>query len=104
MLLMLGHLIVDGFLATKNCFITVPEMRFKKLRRNMAASRGLDSTYPRPGLGQASVSFGALRMPTNLLHHDPQNRTQKSGKNIAAIKRPRLYEQQLGTRREKNIC
>ena len=38
--------------------------------------------HPRPGLGQASVSLGAPRMPTNLLHHDPQNRTQKSGKNI----------------------
>ena len=26
---------------------------------------------PRPGLGQASVSLGAPRMPTNLLHHGP---------------------------------
>ena len=43
LLLMLGHLILDGFLAKKNCFITAPEMRFKKLRRNTAASRDLDS-------------------------------------------------------------
>ena len=48
--------------------------------------------HPRPGLGQASVSLGAPRMLTNLLHHDPQSRTQKSGKsgkNMAAIKGPR---------------
>ena len=41
---------------------------------------------PRPGLGQASVSFGAPRMPTNLLHQ-PLKQAQKSGQNMAAIKR-----------------
>ena len=34
----------------------------------------------------ASVRRGALRMPINLPHHEPQNRTQKSGLNVAAIK------------------
>ena len=44
---------------------------------------------PRPGLGQASVSLGAPRMPTNLLHHGPQNRAEKSAQNMAAIEGPR---------------
>ena len=42
-------------------------------------------------LGQASVSLGAPRMPTNLLHHGPQNRIQKTSRNMAARKGPRLY-------------
>ena len=46
---------------------------------------------PRPGLGQASVSLGAPRMPTNLLHHGPKNRAEKSAQNMAAIERPRQY-------------
>ena len=40
-------------------------------------------------------------MPTNLLHHGPQNRVKKSGKNMAAIKGPPLYAQDSGTQREK---
>ena len=32
---------------------------------------------PRPGLGQASVSLGAPRMPTNLLHHGPKTGPKK---------------------------
>ena len=44
---------------------------------------------PRRGLGQASVSLGAPRMPTNLLHHGPQNRAEKSAQNMAAIEGPR---------------
>ena len=42
-------------------------------------------------LGQASVSLGAPRMPTNLLHHGSQNRIQKTSRNMAARKGPRLY-------------
>ena len=42
-------------------------------------------------LGQASVSLGAPRMPTNVLHHGPQNRIQKTSRNMAARKGPRLY-------------
>jgi len=42
-------------------------------------------------LGQASVSLGASRMPPNLLHHGSQNRIQKTSKNVAARKGPRLY-------------
>ena len=42
-------------------------------------------------LGQASVSLGAPRMPTNLLHHGSQNRIQKTSRNMAARKEPRLY-------------
>ena len=52
-------------------------------------------------LGQASVSLGAPRMPTNLLHHGPQNRIQKTSRNMAARKGPRLYKKQSGTHREK---
>ena len=52
-------------------------------------------------LGQASVSLGAPRMPTNLLHHGPQNRIQKTRRNMAARKGPRLYKKQSGTQREK---
>ena len=33
--------------------------------------------HPRSGLGQASVSLGAPRMPTNLLHHDLQTEPKK---------------------------
>ena len=40
-------------------------------------------------------------MPTNLLHHGPQNRIQKSGENMAAIKGPRLFAQTSGTLRDK---
>ena len=47
---------------------------------------------PRPGLGQASVSLGAPRMPTNLLHHGPKNRAEKSAQNMAAIEIPRQYK------------
>ena len=42
-------------------------------------------------LGQASVSLGAPPMPTNLLHHGSQNRIQKTSRNMAARKGPRLY-------------
>ena len=52
-------------------------------------------------LGQASVSLGAPRMPTNLLHHGSQNRIQKTSRNMAARKGPRLYKKQTGTQREK---
>ena len=52
-------------------------------------------------LGQASVSLGAPRMPTNLLHHGSQNRIQKTSRNMAARKGPRLYKKQSGTQREK---
>ena len=52
-------------------------------------------------LGQASVSLGAPRMPTNLLHHGSQNRIQKTNRNMAARKGPRLYKKQSGTQREK---
>ena len=47
------------------------------------------------------MNRGAPRMLTKLLHHGPQNRIKKSGKNMVAIKGPRLYEKQLGTRKEK---
>ena len=30
-------------------------------------------------------------MPTNLLHHGPQNRAEKSAQNMAAIEGPRQY-------------
>ena len=33
-------------------------------------------------------------MPTNLLHHGPQNRIQKTSRNMAARKGPRLYLEQ----------
>ena len=48
--------------------------------------RGLASGRPRAGLG-------APRMPTNLLHHGPKNRAEKSAQNMAAIERPRQYEE-----------
>ena len=48
-------------------------------------------------LGQASVSLGAPRMPTNLLHHGSQNRIQKTSRNMAARKAPRLFKKQSGT-------
>ena len=51
--------------------------------------RAITFLRPRPGLGQASVSLGAPRMPTNLLHHGPKNRAEKSAQNMAAIERPR---------------
>ena len=41
-------------------------------------------------------------MPTNLLHHGSQNRIQKTSRNMAARKGPRLYKKQSGTQREKN--
>ena len=41
------------------------------------------------------------RMPTNLLHHGSQNRIQKTSRNMAARKGPRLYKKQSGTQREK---
>ena len=53
-------------------------------------------------LGQAWVSLGAPRMPTNLLHHGPQNRIQKTSRNMAARKGPRLYGKNLDTRRLQN--
>ena len=37
----------------------------------------------------------------NLLHHDPQNRVQKTTRNMAAIKGPPLYAQNSGTHRDK---
>ena len=40
-------------------------------------------------------------MPTNLLHHGSQNRIQKTSRNMAARKGPRLYKKQSGTQREK---
>ena len=40
-------------------------------------------------------------MPTSLLHHGSQNRIQKTSRNMAARKGPRLYKKQSGTQREK---
>ena len=40
-------------------------------------------------------------MPTNLLHHGSQNRIQKTSRNMAARKGPRLYKKESGTQREK---
>ena len=37
----------------------------------------------------------------SLLHHGPENRIQKTSRNMAAIKGPRLYKKQIGTHREK---
>ena len=34
------------------------------------------------------------RMPTNLLHHGSQNRIQKTSRNMAARKGPRLYDKE----------
>ena len=48
-----------------------PGNEVQKLTRNMYL------LHPRPGLGQASVSLGAPRMPTNLLHHDPKTGPKK---------------------------
>ena len=42
-----------------------------------------------------------LCLATNLLHHGPQNRIQKTSRNMAARKGPRLYKKQIGTHREK---
>ena len=55
------------------CFVLVP-LRFAS------------EAWPRAGLG-------APRMPTNLLHHGPKNRAEKSAQNMAAIERPRQYEE-----------
>ena len=33
-------------------------------------------------------------MPTNLLHHGPKNRAEKSAQNMAAIERPRQYDKE----------
>ena len=41
---------------------------------------------------------------SNLLHHGPQNKIQKTSRNREAIKGPRLYKQQVGTDREKKAC
>ena len=54
-------------------------------------------------LGQASVSLGAPRMPTSLPHHGSQNRIQKTSRNMAARKGPRLYKKQSGTRERKSM-
>ena len=40
-------------------------------------------------------------MPTNLLHHGSQNRIQKTSRNMAARKGPRLYKKESGTQRQK---
>ena len=53
---------------------------------------------PQEGQHQKTV---APRMPTNLLHHGSQNRIQKTSRNMAARKGPRLYKKQSGTQREK---
>ena len=44
---------------------------------------------PQEGQHQKTV---APRMPTNLLHHGSQNRIQKTSRNMAARKGPRLYK------------
>ena len=44
---------------------------------------------PQEGQHQKTV---APRMPTNLLHHGSQNRIQKTSRNMAARKGPRLYD------------
>ena len=52
-------------------------------------------------LEQASVSLGAPRTPTSLIHHGSQNGIQKTSRNMAARKGPRLYKKQSGTQRGK---
>ena len=47
------------------------------------------------------MSLYSPRVPTNLLHHGPQNKIQKTSRNMAARKGPRLYKKQIGTHREK---
>ena len=51
---------------------------------------------PQEGQHQKTV---APRMPK--LHHGSQNRIQKTSRNMAARKGPRLYKKQSGTQREK---
>ena len=46
----------------------------------------------------ANMTFSSQKLEclaTNLLHHDPQNRIQKTNRNMAAIKGPRLYSKGL---------
>ena len=55
-------------------------------------------------LTSTSAIHGSQRLEClakNLLHHDPQNRVQKTKRNIAAIKGPPLYAQNSGTQRKK---
>ena len=69
----------------------------------LTSSKAVSSTVA-PAMrasGRPSVSLGAPRMPTNLLHHGSQNRIQKTSRNMAARKGPRLYKKQSGTQREK---
>ena len=67
----LGHLIMGGFLATKNCFIMAPEMRFKRLTRNMAAQRDLhrvrfaSKAWPRAGLGEPRSASNANKLASS---------------------------------------
>ena len=52
----------------------------------------------------ANKTFSSQRLEclaTSLLHHGPENRIQKTIRNMAAIKGPRLYKKQIGTHREK---
>ena len=42
-------------------------------------------------------------MATNLLHHGSQNRIQKTSRNMAARKGPRLYKKQSGTQERKSM-
>ena len=47
----------------------------------------------------ANKTFSSQRLKP--AHHGPENRIQKTNRNIAAIKGPRLYKKQIGTHREK---
>ena len=59
---------------------------------------------PRPGLGQASVSLGAPRMPTNLLHHGPKKQGRKKCSKHGCDRETSTVASGLGTHKEKKVC
>ena len=54
-------------------------------------------------LGQASVSLGAPRMPTNLLHHGSQNRIQKTSRNWRPERDLDCTRNKVGRRERKSM-
>ena len=63
----------------------------KQPKQSVHADRSQEIQQPQTNANKTFSSQRLECLATSLLHHGPENRTQKTSRNMAAIKGPRLY-------------
>ena len=100
-----GIKIVAVFVSAKNTLSrhqpTNPCTKCKQPKQSVRADRSQEIQQPQTNANKTFSSQRLWCLATSLLHHGPENRIQKTSRNMAAIKGPRLYKKQIGTHREK---